>query len=620
MSASTTTKNSDELPPLRFMTEAEKAADWERLLKKIQAKEQRASSDAPPPDLPAYEEELKGHERPDPEPTLGPSPSPNSKLRTPNSLYFKFSPIGGGRFHVTVERGALAHTDALRLASERQRLRFAQACDAKDPGCFADVLSLLEKEAVKQPFKTNPREDDGCRLLFTPASSFLPEAVDWVWENYLPAASVTILEGEPGVGKSLLLADLAARVSRGLPMPDRSPAFDEPGHDPNLEPGLVWWFSGHDHPEQTLSPRLSAARADLNMIRIAEGIEDPKSNSFRAISFPDDFLSLWKSRAQTPRLVIIDPLSAFTGGAHNHQAAAKALAQLALFARETSAAILIVHSSSRAPSARPSSDSSAPLAVARSALLLARHPDDPSRLVHASLKSNLCAPPCSQELSIQSLASPERQRGEAHINQFRASQERERLESLHQTPAATTESLSPLSQSLRPPRGRVRWGGDHDQPTTASPSAPTITWHGPSALTPSDLLRAPAAPARSPFETRQVEAWLSEKLSAGPALAKHIQDQATLDDIPPTLLRRARLSLNIIPSGRNGSTTWRLPTIPPPAAGEGRVGGPLQPAPVESQAAKFPSPALGEGLEVRASTDPSLSNPNSPAPAGPTLS
>jgi hypothetical protein len=199
-------------------------------------------------------------------------------------------------------------------------------------------------------------------------------------------------------------------------MPDRNPAFDEPGHDLAPEPGLVWWFSGHDHPEQTLAPRLLAAGADMQMVRIAEGIEDQKERAFRPVRFPQDFLSFWKGRAQTPRLVIIDPLSAFCGGSLNLATNHKALTQLSLFARETGAAVIVVRPLNRRLGASACERGAAGpvlLAEARSALLLANHPEDSTRKVLAVVKSNLCRPPGSLELSIEDLASPERKRGEA---------------------------------------------------------------------------------------------------------------------------------------------------------------------------------------------------------------
>jgi hypothetical protein len=300
--------------------------------------------------------------------------------------------IAGGRGRVTALGGVLDHIDQIQVFSERQRLRFAQACEAKLEGCQEEVLGKLEREAISLQFKVDPREDDGCRILFTPAAKFLAEPVDWIWQDRIPAGSVTILEGDPGVGKSLLLVDLAARVSRGFLAPDRQPAFDEPGHDPEPYPGVVWWFSGHDHPERMLAPRLRAAGADMNMIRIAEATEDQKSGKFRPIQFPQDFSSLHKRRGEAPRLLIVDPLSSFCGGSLHLATNHKVLSELSRFAAETGAAVVVVRPLNRRAGASASERGSAGptlTAEARSALLLAVHPDDPSKRVLAVVKSNL---------------------------------------------------------------------------------------------------------------------------------------------------------------------------------------------------------------------------------------
>ena len=483
-----------------------------------------------------------------------------SATTSSTKLWHRLEKLSYGRYRIYIERGALEHVDQIRLKSDRQRERFAQACDAKDPGCFAEVLALLEREANLIGAKYDADTDDGCRLVFTTLDKFLCEDVDWVWENYIPAGAVAILEGDPGVGKTLLLCDLASRVSRGFLAPDRSPAFDAPGHDPAPFPESVWWFSGHDRVEQTLAPRLLAAGANPSMIRVVEGVEDQKTNKCRQVAFPQDFHSLWKSQAAAPRLVIVDPLSAFCGGSLHPAIAHRALAELAKFAAATGAAVLVVRPLNRRLGASASERGSAGptlLSEARSALLLANHPSDPARKILAPIKSNLCALAPSLDLQIVNTASSDhqasllRQQGEAHKNQHPTSSEHERWE---------------------------------------SPSnSPFISWLGRSDLTADDLLRTrpSALPPHSSLDQKAVESWLSEKLSTGPKPAKEITSQAELDDIPPILLRRAQISLGVSRSGRNGSSTWQLKN-PPPLAGEGgelasRVGAtPQRSSPIES--------------------------------------
>src|SRR5215813_1629799 len=50
-------------------------------------------------------------------------------------------------------------------------------------------------------------------------STVEPRAIDWLWYPWLAIGEFTLIDGDPGVAKSTLTIDLAARVSRGWPMP-----------------------------------------------------------------------------------------------------------------------------------------------------------------------------------------------------------------------------------------------------------------------------------------------------------------------------------------------------------------------------------------------------------------
>ena len=60
-------------------------------------------------------------------------------------------------------------------------------------------------------------------LITTALVDVEPKSVEWLWRGRIPLGKLTTFDGDPGVGKSTVLADLAARVSTGTPMPDGSP-------------------------------------------------------------------------------------------------------------------------------------------------------------------------------------------------------------------------------------------------------------------------------------------------------------------------------------------------------------------------------------------------------------
>jgi hypothetical protein len=78
-----------------------------------------------------------------------------------------------------------------------------------------------------------------------------PAPLPWLWPHYIPHAQLTLLVGEPGVGKSLLAVDLAARISTASPWPDQpalspAPALPAP---PDTPPAPEISDSRSVHPE-----------------------------------------------------------------------------------------------------------------------------------------------------------------------------------------------------------------------------------------------------------------------------------------------------------------------------------------------------------------------------------
>lgn len=84
--------------------------------------------------------------------------------------------------------------------------------------------------------------------------------VEWLWYPYIPYGKITIIEGDPGEGKTTLVLKLAAALSRGLPLP-----CDD---DKEYEPIHIIYQTAEDGIEDTIKPRLEKAGADCSMIRV----------------------------------------------------------------------------------------------------------------------------------------------------------------------------------------------------------------------------------------------------------------------------------------------------------------------------------------------------------------
>jgi putative DNA primase/helicase len=106
--------------------------------------------------------------------------------------------------------------------------------------------------------------------------------IEWLWPNHIFLGMLTLIAGDPGVGKSFLTLYIAAAVSAGLPWP-RSAAeilskqsaskdlFCESratSHESQSSPGSVLILNNEDITTKIMCPRLSAMNADLSKIKL----------------------------------------------------------------------------------------------------------------------------------------------------------------------------------------------------------------------------------------------------------------------------------------------------------------------------------------------------------------
>jgi RecA-family ATPase len=97
-------------------------------------------------------------------------------------------------------------------------------------------------------------------LQFTRLDEVEAKHVEWLWHNRLARGKLTLLAGEPGIGKSQTACDIGARISKGTEWPDSSRA----------PRGSVIVLSAEDSANDTLRPRFEAADADLTRIHVLQ--------------------------------------------------------------------------------------------------------------------------------------------------------------------------------------------------------------------------------------------------------------------------------------------------------------------------------------------------------------
>jgi hypothetical protein len=235
-----------------------------------------------------------------------------------------------------------------------------------------------------------------------------PMPIDWLWRNYVPRAAVSLIDGDPGAGKSQITIDLAARVSRGWPMPP------DAGGAQTSEPAGVLLLSAEDDAARKFRPRLDAAGADPDRVAIIDGVN--VGDCDRPVSLPED-LELIRSAADEidARLIVVDPLMAFLTGrvdANKDSDIRRVLHQLKRFADATGAAVVVVRHLNKMTSESAAlyrgGGSIGIIGAARSALVVGRHPDDERARVLAPVKCNLGPMPPALSYAIEPIGDTSR--------------------------------------------------------------------------------------------------------------------------------------------------------------------------------------------------------------------
>ena len=216
-------------------------------------------------------------------------------------------------------------------------------------------------------------------LEFVSAKDVKVRPVKWLWPFFIPKGKITLLQGDPGDGKSTFMLTVAAYMTRGDPLPFTD--YEEPP-----EPIRVIYQSTEDDYDDTIVPRFLKAGGNLDNLGFIN--EDTKHLTF------EDPRLLQAIKESGAKLVVLDPLSSYFGDGNinaSNEVRPKFNA-LIQTARETDCAIVIVNhlnkmagigSKYRVPG------SIDVVGAVRSILLLARDPEDEDKRYLALLKSNL---------------------------------------------------------------------------------------------------------------------------------------------------------------------------------------------------------------------------------------
>jgi hypothetical protein len=200
----------------------------------------------------------------------------------------------------------------------------------------------------------------------------------------LARGKLSIFDGDPEMGKSLVTLDLCARLTTGRPFPDGKPG-------PPASNVLI--LNGEDAAEDTVLPRLRALGADLSRAFVLSKRFLDKSGPFR---LPTHTAILDRALAETGAvLVVLDPIMAFLDPSiqtTSDQSVRQALSPLAEISNRRGCHTNMVRHLNKTGHFRSlyrGGGSIGLLAACRSGYLFAREPNDPLRAVMAQIKNNL---------------------------------------------------------------------------------------------------------------------------------------------------------------------------------------------------------------------------------------
>lgn len=227
----------------------------------------------------------------------------------------------------------------------------------------------------------------GARPVVVTLDTVRPEAIRWLWTGRLAFGKLTMLSGDPGLGKSFITMDLAARATTGRPWPDGAIG---------REPIHVLILAAEDGLADTVRPRLDALGADVSRVHVMTGTKEGRTERGPQLADVD---AIEKAIVATgARLLVIDPVASYLGVTDSHKDAEVRglLTPLLTMAERHDCAVLgVMHLTKDAGRAAiyRSSGSVAFVAQARVALMVTTDAANPDRRVLAASKCNVAKMP-----------------------------------------------------------------------------------------------------------------------------------------------------------------------------------------------------------------------------------
>ena len=223
-------------------------------------------------------------------------------------------------------------------------------------------------------------EENKTELKLIHMSEIESEEVSWLWYPFIPYGKLTIVQGDPGDGKTTFVLNVAAKLSKAEAL-DETMKCEEPIH--------IIYQTAEDGLADTVKPRLEKAGADCTRIAVID-------ESDKSLSMADERLEEALQRTNA-KLLILDPIQAYLGGGMDMNRANEArdmTKRLGVLAEKYKCAIVLIGHMNKAAGNKAAYRGMGSIdfyAVARSVLLVGRIEGEPELRALVQIKNNLAA-------------------------------------------------------------------------------------------------------------------------------------------------------------------------------------------------------------------------------------